>query len=187
MTSLRVISGSLKGRPLKTSASSATRPTTALLRKAVFDTIQPVIANANFLDLFAGSGAMGIEAISRGARHSTFIESHKEALKCLQANLKTLHLERVSTLLSYDFHIALKKLTKEEEIFDLVYVDPPYEKKEIYQEILTFFDTGALLHSGSLLFLEEPSPSSLSHISLHRLKLQESRRYGKSLLHRYRF
>ena len=91
---LRVLGGKFRGRLLQSPRGSQTRPTTSMLRKAVFDILQNSIEDFRFLDLFAGSGAMGIEALSRGAKHATFVESHKDALRCINANLATLKLEK---------------------------------------------------------------------------------------------
>jgi 16S rRNA (guanine966-N2)-methyltransferase len=182
---LHVISGSLRGRLLKTPKSSSTRPTTALLRKSFFDVVKTVIEGANFLDLFAGSGAIGIEALSRGAAHATFVETHKEAIRCIRDNISTFHLESQATLLPYDVRLALKKLHKQGQTFDLIYADPPYTHTDLYAELLSFFDQGHLLHPGSLLFIEEGSPPSLHPQSLPHLTYKTTRHFGKSLLHQY--
>ena len=92
---LRIIGGKFKGRLIKTPKGEKTRPTSAILRKAVFDICQNQITDARFLDLFAGSGAMGLEALSRGASHATFVERDKHSVSCLKENLALLNLRFV--------------------------------------------------------------------------------------------
>lgn len=157
-----------------------------MLRKAVFDIVQNTIEGTRFLDLFAGSGAMGIEALSRGATHATFVESHKEALKCIKANLASLKLENEAAVYSYDVFDVLKKLEKKGEVFDIIYADPPYHITTIYTELLTYLDSSTLLAKGGLLFLESLSPSPLKPLELKHLLSVDQRRFGTSLLHQYR-
>lgn len=187
MTHLNIIGGSLRSRALKSPKGDKTRPTTALVRKAVFDMLAPEIEGARFLDLFAGSGAMGIEALSRGAAHATLVENGKEALNCIRDNLSVLKLETQATILSYDVKKALETLAKKNAEFEIIYCDPPYALASIHLEILSFLDAHPLLVKGGSLFLEEASPSFLDvqKIALKRLVYKDSRRFGKSLLHRY--
>jgi 16S rRNA (guanine966-N2)-methyltransferase len=187
MPHLTIIGGSLRSRALKSPKGDKTRPTTAIVRKAVFDMLAPEIEEAHFLDLFAGSGAMGIEALSRGASYATFVESGKEALYCIRNNLTALKLEGQSTILSYDVQKALETLKKKNAQFEIIYCDPPYALASIHREILAFLGENPLLIKGGTLFLEEASPSFLDvkQITLKRLVHKDSRRFGKSLLHRY--
>jgi 16S rRNA (guanine966-N2)-methyltransferase len=157
-----------------------------MLRKAVFDIIQNTIKGTRFLDLFAGSGAMGIEALSRGATQATFVESHKDALRCIKANLASLKIEKEAAVYSYDVFNVLKKLRKKSEAFDIIYADPPYHITSIYAELLSYLDNSALLSKGGLLFLESLSPSPLKKIELQHLVPIDQRRFGTSLLHQYR-
>src|SRR5690349_14081953 len=96
---LRIIGGTLRGRRLLSPKSSLTRPTTAIVRKSVFDICQEIIVDAEFLDLFAGSGAMGIEALSRGAKHVTFVDSNAQAIQCVEHNLRLFKMEKQATIL----------------------------------------------------------------------------------------
>ena len=181
MTHLNIIGGSLRSRALKSPKGDKTRPTTALVRKAVFDMLAPEIEGARFLDLFAGSGAMGIEALSRGAAHATLVENGKEALNCIRDNLSVLKLETQATILTYDVKKALETLAKKNAEFEIIYCDPPYALASIHLEILSFLDAHPLLVKGGSLFLEEASPSFLDvqKIALKRLVYKDSRRFGK--------
>ncbi len=188
--SLRIIGGQLRNRVLKTPLGEKTRPTLAIMRKAVFDILQTEIEGARFLDLYAGSGAMGIEALSRGASHATFVESGRAAFRCIEENTRLLDLQDQCTLMSYDVLLALKKIGKEGEIHNIVYVDPPYApaaKLKLLQEILHFFDTHPVLDSPGRLFLEEAFPASLKtdHLQLTTLRHVDSRSFSRSTLHQF--
>lgn len=184
--SLRILGGKFGGRLLQAPRTSHTRPTTSMLRKAVFDILQTVIDDAAFLDLFAGSGAIGIEALSRGAKHATFVENQRDALRCIRHNLSTLQLESQSTFYPFDVFEALKKLEKRGQTFDIIYADPPYHKASLYLELLSCFDSSPLLNPNGLLFLESPTPAPFQNPSLLHLALIDERRFSTSLLHQYR-
>jgi 16S rRNA (guanine966-N2)-methyltransferase len=173
---MKILGGELQSRSLKAPKGDVTRPTTSLVRKALFDIIQPIIEDANVLDLFSGSGAIGIEALSRGARHATFIEKDKIALRCLQENLRTFQLEKRSTLIAGD---VFKHLSRFRTSFTLIVADPPY-KDDVLPKLLTIIEEHNLLAPGGFLFLEAPFPSTLPPT---RLTLLKSRRYGKTVLH----
>jgi len=157
-----------------------------MLRKAVFDMLQNSIEETLFLDLFAGSGAMGIEALSRGAQQATFVESHKDALRSIKANLAALQLEKESLVYTFDVFDVLKKLEKKGEVFQIIYADPPYHKKSIYTNLLSYLDSSSLLAPGGLLFLESLHPAPFQALDLAHLILIDQRRFGTSLLHQYR-
>lgn len=181
---LRILSGEFKGRQLQAPRGSQTRPTTSMLRKAVFDILQSSIQNASFLDLFAGSGAMGLEALSHGASHATFVESHKDALRCLKQNIASLKLEGRTTVYTFDVFEVLKKIVKKNESFDLIYADPPYHRPAIYDELLSFLDSSTLLSKDGIFFLE--SPLKFKNPPLNQLVSIDERRFSTSLLHQYR-
>jgi 16S rRNA (guanine966-N2)-methyltransferase len=180
---LRLIGGQFRSRLLKTPKGSQTRPTSSLLRKAVFDICQAHIDDARVLDLFAGSGAMGLEAISRGAAHATFVELDKQAVRCIQENIRELQVEEQCRVLQGDALSCLKRLQKEGKPYDLIYVDPPY-RHTLYNPILQFLDQSGLLKPDGVLFVEEAHPSKLE-VVLTKLMLKESRKFGDSLLHQF--
>ena len=124
---MRVVAGELRGRKISAPDGTTTRPTTDMAREAIFNALTSldVIVDAAVLDLFAGSGALGIEALSRGAKHCTFIERDREALVCLQDNIKKLGLTDRTTVIRADVLIAATKVSG----IDLVMADPPYEFK----------------------------------------------------------
>ena len=187
---MRILAGTFKGRLLKAPKSKEIRPTTSLVRKAVFDLSQPFIEHASFLDLFAGSGAMGIEALSRGARTAFFIDKDFHALRALEENLFSLKIDQEAVhVLKGEALVQLKRLAKKERKFDLIYVDPPYDLAPLLlPEILKFLDSSSLLASDALLFVEERAPQKLHFhsLGLKQLHFNESRRSGLTLLHIFR-
>ena len=122
---MRIIAGALKGRILSP-VKGRTRPTAARVREAIFNILGAAVAEARVLDLFAGTGALGIEALSRGAAAAVFVEDHPEALKGLRRNLETLGLVERSQVLPLPAAAALRKLSARREPFGLVFLDPPY-------------------------------------------------------------
>lgn len=118
---MRIVGGSLSGRVLRAPAGAATRPTSEKVREAVFNILGRAIESASVLDLFAGSGALGIEALSRGAVHATFVDSGKQAIKALTANLAELGIADRATVVQGD---ALR--VRGVGPWNLVFVDPPY-------------------------------------------------------------
>ncbi len=187
--SLRILGGTFKGRPLK-SPQSKTRPTTSILRKSLFDALQSTIYNARFCDLFAGSGSIGLEALSRGADCSVFIESHPQTFGCLLDNIKSLRVEKQSQLFSGKAIAILKKLEKAGERFDIIYIDPPYDIPDTdpssYPNVLTFLDQSSLVDKGGLIFVENDNPKKIPIYleGCKHLVLRDSRHFSDSWLHR---
>lgn len=187
--SLRIIGGSFKGRLLKAPTGPLSRPTMSVMRKAVFDICQCLIEDAYFLDLFACSGAMGIEALSRGAAHATFIEKDKKTISLLIENIKTLQIEKQTTVLSGDVFSQLKRL---KPLYHILYIDPPYPLTESadkpIEKLLEFFDQSSLLAENSLVFVEERAPGTLyPSLPLTHLAYKNTRQFGSSLLHQWEY
>ncbi|HSX11409.1 MAG TPA: 16S rRNA (guanine(966)-N(2))-methyltransferase RsmD [Chlamydiales bacterium] len=180
--SLRIIAGTFKGRLLKAPKGPSTRPTQGMLREAVFNICQNDIGNARFLDLYAGSGAMGLEALSRGAAHATLVEQNRHAIACIKENIAALHLESQAALIPFDANRALTLLTKQGALFDILYVDPPYDSPVPLEPLVP------LLAPHATLFIEERyNPKKPhqppTHASLHH---KETRRFGIALLSIFR-
>jgi 16S rRNA (guanine966-N2)-methyltransferase len=120
--SMYILAGSKKGMTLKV-PKEGTRPTTNKIKKSLFDSLQHLIQGADVLDLFAGSGALGLEALSRGAKSATFVEKDQKAVECIQKNIETLGFHSSSTLYSLPVDRAINLLSQ----YDLIFVDPPYD------------------------------------------------------------
>ena len=179
---MRIIAGALKGRILAP-VKGRTRPTAARVREAVFN-ILGAIQEAQVLDLFAGTGALGIEALSRGAARAVFVEDHPEALKALSRNLETLGLQDRSRVLPLPAAAALRKLSVRGEQFGLVFLDPPYGGGAAAATL------GALAGSSLLLpevwVVAEHSRRETLPESAGILALQTLRRYGDTRVAIYR-
>ena len=133
---MRVISGSARRTNLKTVPGESTRPTTDRIKETLFNMIQGELYDCLFLDLFSGSGAIGIEALSRGARRCYFVEQAKEAVACIRQNLDATHLGQKAVVMDCDVLAAIGRLKGKEKPFDfifmkfkiLIFMDPPYNK-----------------------------------------------------------
>ncbi|MCH5254036.1 MAG: 16S rRNA (guanine(966)-N(2))-methyltransferase RsmD [Lachnospiraceae bacterium] len=123
---MRVIAGKARSLQLKTPKGMATRPTTDRIKETLFNMLSPYLADSVFIDLFSGSGGIGIEALSRGARHAYLVENQKDAIACIQENLKFTGLAQNATLLGQDVFGALSCIHEKEA--DVIFMDPPYGK-----------------------------------------------------------
>ena len=179
---LSIIGGKYKKRTLATPKSEKVRPTTAQLRETLFNICQHTTPGARFLDLFAGSGAMGLEALSRGALHATFVECDRSALAAIKKNIATLHVEQMTTVYSLDVSKALQHLHDKNESFDLIYIDPPYGQG-LGAHVLDFSDRHHLLASGGSIFIED---SELHEPTLQQLRLFRQKKVGRGYLYEYR-
>ena len=168
---MRVIGGVHRGRRLRTVSGLQVRPTSDRLRETLFNIIAPRIHGSNFLDVCAGSGAVGIEALSRGAGEVSFIERNRQACAAIDANLTALGITQGATIVSRDASVALKRLEQEARHFDFVFFDPPYESA-IYDSVMRQLGFGKLLARNSVVIVE------------HRIKTPPSTRYGRLKLFR---
>ena len=123
---MRITGGEYRNRRLLAPRGGATRPTSDRVRQALFNILRERTAGSRFLDLFAGSGAVGLEALSRAARSAVFVESARPALNALRSNLRSLGAGRRAEIVPGDYRAALKRLAAAGETFDLVFADPPY-------------------------------------------------------------
>jgi 16S rRNA (guanine966-N2)-methyltransferase len=167
---MRIIAGKYRSRILKSPKGDALRPTSDRLRETLFNVLGPVVAGSRFLDVFAGTGAVGIEALSRGAAHVTFIENHAPAAKLIRQNLDSLKIATGYTILAAAALAALQKLasrhTPSTPPYDFVFVDPPYAAHNDYIRILEF------LGSSSSAFLSPNAAVIFEHH--HKFQLPES-------------
>src|SRR4030095_7068308 len=149
---MRVIGGIHRGRRLSTVGGLAVRPTSDRLRETLFNILAPRIRESRFLDICAGSGAVGIEALSRGASEATFIERSRPASAVIEADLASLGITN-ATIIKHDAAASLKTLERESAQFDLVFFDPPYAS-EIYDQVMNQLGSGSLLTPEALGIVE---------------------------------
>jgi 16S rRNA (guanine966-N2)-methyltransferase len=181
---MKILGGSLRGRLLK--APKSIRPASALLRQAIFNICQAFIPDAKFLDIFAGSGAMGLEALSRGASSATFIDNNKVSISFIQKNIEALNLKpHCHILLGDALHILEKKIL---EPFDFISIDPPFifytTKPSYINDILNTIAEKKLISKDGIIFLEETSISKRDPL-ISSLKLKDTRKFGGNILHQY--
>jgi len=151
---MRVIAGKYRSRRLQAPSGTATRPTSDRLRETLFNVVAQSVPGSVWLDLFAGSGAVGIEALSRGAAKVYFAESSGAAVRAIRTNLKALGIEDGWQILDRDALAALPQLEDHNISCDFCFLDPPYRKSQDYERILSFLSESKLLTESSLVIAE---------------------------------
>jgi len=188
-----IIAGQYKNRKIVTPKGDDTRPTSSRLRESLFNICQNYIEDVDFLDLFAGSGSVGFEALSRGAKHVTFVENNRDAVNCINKTIESLEIENQADVRFGDVFAILERLTKQSKSFAIIYADPPYDThirmKDIDQtygsHILDMIDNGSLLKPKGSLFIEEAGGAIDTEKRYRTLNLRSSRKMGRSVLHEY--
>ncbi len=150
---MRIIAGQYKGRRLKALEGMAVRPTSDRMRETLFNILAPRIEDARFVDVCAGSGAVGIEALSRGAAHVTFIDAARKAVSVISENLRHCGITEDYKLISRDAVMAMKYFAQEKQQFDIFYFDPPYDS-EIYSPVLWQIAQNNLLAEDGIVIVE---------------------------------
>ena len=182
---MRVIAGSARRLLLKTIEGMDTRPTTDRIKETLFNMLntqipgctlfnilQPEIPGCRFLDLFSGSGAIGIEALSRGAKQAFFVESNPEAVSCIRENLSRTHLEEGALVLNCDVIAGLKKLEGRNPRFDIIFRDPPYNH-EFENRVLEYLSSSPMVTEDTLIIIEASKETDfdwLSDAGFHMIK-----------------
>lgn len=159
---MRIVAGDFKGRVIKAVPGTGTRPTSDKVKEAIFHKLGPFFNGGTCLDLFAGSGSLGIEAISRGMDHVTFIEKSNHAYRIIQQNIKSLSIESQTNVIRMDAFRALPMLKKQGKKFDLILIDPPYEKVS-YKKVLETIQYLELLTDKGQVYVESGSIDELSY------------------------
>ncbi len=181
---LRVISGEARGHKLKTLKGSATRPTSDRVKESLFNIVSGYIQGSEVLDLFAGSGSLGIEALSRGAAYAVFADKSKESCGIIKENLAFTKFAEKSEVLFMGFTEALVKLASEGKKFDIVFLDPPYNKNFI-QETLKNLAKNDIIRDGGILIAEHHIDDELPEYS-GKLKISRKQKYGDTVISFYR-
>lgn len=151
---MRVIAGVFRSRHLKADPPPGVRPTSDKLKGTLFNILGPSVEGCAFLDACAGAGGIGIEAISRGATFVCFVDQSRKSCASIRENLKSLDVTEGYRVLEVDLRRALDLCKREETVFDIVFVDPPYEKEGVYAEALEALGAGPLLADDGLLVME---------------------------------
>lgn len=148
---MRVISGTAKGFKLKAPAGLETRPTTDRIKESLFNIIASEIYEINFLDLFSGSGSIGIEALSRGAEKAVFVDNSNESINIIKHNLEFTKLNNKSIIIKSDVYSAINRLNRDNIKFDIIFMDPPYKEKLIYNTLKTIYENNILKNEGFII------------------------------------
>jgi len=187
---MRIIAGKFRSRQLKGLKGLSLRPTSDRLRETLFNVLGGLVVGSRFVDLFAGTGAIGIEALSRGAREIIFVEKHAPTMALLKRNLESLEIRGGVRLLTKDAMRALEQLAAEPapagSRIDILFLDPPYAEKDQYCEILSFLGESKLLADNAVVVAEHLRSLELPETFA---KLEQVRvlRQGDAALTFYRF
>ncbi|MDO4621507.1 MAG: 16S rRNA (guanine(966)-N(2))-methyltransferase RsmD [Eubacteriales bacterium] len=157
---MRVIAGTCRSLPLKTLPGYSTRPTQDKIKETLFNVIQTEVPACRFLDLFAGSGAIGIEALSRGAEHCVFVEQNRQAVKVIRENLQFTRLEDKAEVLQMDAVSAVAVLNHQKP-FDVVFMDPPY-LKDLEKSVLEALESAKCITEDTLFIVEASRETDFS-------------------------
>lgn len=176
---MRVIAGTARSIQLETLEGDETRPTTDRNKETLFNIIQYDIPDCTFLDLFSGSGAVGIEALSRGARQAYFVDNNKDAISCIKRNLKKTRLEDSSTILSSDVLSALHQLDIYDNKFDIIFMDPPYNMS-YEKDILIALSNSGLIHDDSIIIVEVALKTDFEYLDTTTLHVYREKKYKTS-------
>lgn len=159
---MRVIAGKCRSLPLKTLEGLDTRPTTDRTKETLFNVLQPWVPGGRFLDLFSGSGGIGIEALSRGATKAVFVEQSRKAAAVIRENLQFTKLLPDAVLMQDSVMHALSILAGKGEIFECIFMDPPYDH-ELEKEVLTFLSCHRMLREDGIIVVEASRKTDLSY------------------------
>ena len=173
---MRVIAGSRRHLILKTVPGMAVRPTQDRTKETLFNILNPYLADCRFLDLFSGSGAIGIEALSRGAKDVVMVEQSAESLACIKENLKTTKLTEEARLLSQDVFRAIPLLESEGKAFDIIFMDPPYDN-QLERQVLERLASSCLVNEDTLLVVEASLQTDFSYLEEFGFEMFREKKY----------
>lgn len=187
---MRVIAGKFRSRQLKSLKSAALRPTSDRLRETLFNILGDLVVGSRFIDAFAGTGAVGIEALSRGAKEVIFIEKHPATAAVIKKNLESLQIDKEEgRVLPIDVLHALKMLADEgatsREVPDILFLDPPYDRDAEYDRVLSFVGSATLLNEDALVIAEHRRNAALPQ-TVENLQSVRVLRQGDATLSFYR-
>lgn len=172
---MRIIAGTARSLPLKTVEGVDTRPTTDRIKETLFNMLQNDISGCYFLDLFAGSGQIGLEALSRGAEYAVFVENSKKASACIQDNIHFTKFDKQCRLLTTDAITAVHTLEGKYK-FDIIFMDPPYDK-DLEKDVLYALSDSSLLKDDSIIVVESSLNTNFDYISEYGYEIVKEKIY----------
>ncbi|MBW2738057.1 MAG: 16S rRNA (guanine(966)-N(2))-methyltransferase RsmD [Deltaproteobacteria bacterium] len=177
---MRIIGGALRGKKLYTIPGILIRPTADRLRESIFNILAYLVKEAVVLDLFAGTGALGIEALSRGADSAVFIDNNKKALSVVKRNIQSCAVDSRSQIIRWNIVKNLNCIKSMGSKFDLVFMDPPYNNGLIKSTLINLYDSGSL--GKDVCIIVEHTPFEPVLEDCKQFELRDQRKYGKTLI-----
>ena len=188
---MRIISGKARGTKINTIDEVTTRPTLDRVRESLFNIIQNYVSNTYVLDMFAGSGALGIEALSRGAKQAVFCDINKDAVKIINENLMKTRLKENAIVYNMNYKKMIEKLSKNDFKFDIVFVDPPYKENLAVNSVKLIIQNNLLNENGIIIIETDEKERDLKELqelnkidneNLLKIKIIDERKYGRANL-----
>jgi RNA methyltransferase, rsmD family len=176
---VRVISGSARGLKLNTPGDDRVRPTTDRVKESMFNIVQDWVYDSQVLDLFAGSGALGIEALSRGASQAVFCDNSLDSIKIIKSNIEKARVVDRSQIVSGDFKRCLRDMEAKNQSFDMIFVDPPYYK-ELFEEVLDTIRACKILKKDGIVIVEHDAKRPIGQVE--GLEVYKEKKYGITML-----
>jgi 16S rRNA (guanine966-N2)-methyltransferase len=182
---VRVIAGKFRSRKLKGPGKLRLRPTSDRLRETLFNILGAAVQDSLFVDLYAGTGAVGIEAVSRGARETIFVEAHAAGAQLVRANLEALDVRAGVEVIEAEALRGLERIAARHRVADFIFLDPPYQDDEEYLKVLEYLDASHLVAPGGLVIVEHRNKTELPE-RLDRLERARLLEQGDAALSFYR-
>ena len=172
---MRIIAGRARGTKLYTLEGTTTRPTLDRVKESIFNIIQNEIPDSIFLDLFSGSGAIGLEAVSRGAKKAILCDKSKEAISIIKKNIEKTHFAEQVEVYNTDFEECLKKL---KEKIDIIYIDPPYQTEHIKKSVTILQQSEFVTENTKIILETDDEQKVLEQIKELKFEILDKRKYG---------
>lgn len=176
---VRVISGSARGLKLNTPGDDRVRPTTDRVKESMFNIVQDWVYDSQVLDLFAGSGALGIEALSRGASQAVFCDNSLDSIKIIKSNIEKARVVDRSQIVSGDFKRCIRDMEAKNQSFDMIFVDPPYYKG-LFEEVLDTIRSCKILKKDGIVIVEHDVKRPIGQVE--GLEVYKEKKYGITML-----
>lgn len=177
---MRIISGTARGTKLFTLEGETTRPTLDRVKESMFNIIQNEVQNSIFIDLFSGSGAIGLEAASRGAKRVILCDKSKQAINIINKNIEKTHLKEKVELYNLDYELLLK--TKIKEQADIIYIDPPYKSDFAINAVNIILENRLVSEHSTIIIETDEEEKILRELEKIEIKITDKRKYGRAIL-----